>query len=261
MEGGRWAQSVGQPLTSNPSRGSILDCFFEVHAAKPQNFALPSVNASKNEGASLPTPRTPLATPRSPTATPRAFSDEDEFRYRRTEFFVYDLLMEMNFEHIVDMKRAFAEGGGGVSVVDFVKIMKNAIPHMKEDERKIISKLTELFAEIDIDGDEEMTWDEFTSFIIKSGLEPYDPSSSVKKYQEVTLQNKIHFNSLTKLKYVPQIDRLVVLDNSFSQVKEKVIRLFKPEPVGLQTEYFVTKEIKLTTAGWGTSCEFIDPKR
>ena len=59
--------------------------------------------------------------------------------------------------------------------------MKQAVPHQKENENNIISRLTDLFTEIDIDGDKELSWEEFTSFIIKSGVEPFDPTKSMKQ--------------------------------------------------------------------------------
>ncbi len=37
--------------------------------------------------------------------------------------------------------------------------MKDAVPHRKEQEHGIIARLSDLFAEIDIDGDKEMTWE------------------------------------------------------------------------------------------------------
>lgn len=89
--------------------------------------------------------------------------------------------MEINFNNIVDMKKAFDSAGGGVSLSQFVQIMIKAVSHKKEQENSIMARLSDLFAEIDIDGDKEMTWDEFTSFIIKSGIEPFDPTKSMKK--------------------------------------------------------------------------------
>ena len=45
-----------------------------------------------------------------------------------------------------------------------------------------ISRLGELFAEIDINGDGDMSWEEFTSYIIKNGIMPTDmPAGPLKK--------------------------------------------------------------------------------
>jgi hypothetical protein len=120
----------------------------------------------------------------------------------------------------------------------FVKIMKKAIPHKKEDESTIIAKLCHLFAEIDVDNDKcvsflpqifltcrdrEMTWEEFTSFIIKSGVEPYDPINSMKSYQEIIPAVDTYFQSLSKLKYFPQLDRVVCCENN----SNKTVKLFR----------------------------------
>jgi hypothetical protein len=37
-------------------------------------------------------------------------------RKKKSEFFVNDLLMNINFENIVEMRKAFLEAGGGVSL-------------------------------------------------------------------------------------------------------------------------------------------------
>ncbi len=183
--------------------------------------------------------------------------DKNVLKKRRSEFFVYDLLMEINFNNIVEMKKSFAESGGGVSLEEFVRIMKKAIPHKKEREQDIVSRLCELFAEIDIDQDREMTWDEFTSFIIKNGVEPYDPVKTMKKYQEIKPRNEIHFQSLSSLKFFPEIDRLVVCDNN----KDKVVKIYKPETYHFQTEYTLVKELGNKHQGAILNAEYIDSKK
>lgn len=37
-----------------------------------------------------------------------------------------------------------------------------------------VFRLEELFAEIDINGDRELSWEEFTAYIIKNGAMPHD---------------------------------------------------------------------------------------
>jgi hypothetical protein len=38
------------------------------------------------------------------------------------------------------------------------------------DESEVVANLCELFAQIDINGDGNMEWDEFTSFIVETGM-------------------------------------------------------------------------------------------
>lgn len=246
------AQHLSLPLkTKRPSSAPPLnvleDYTYEVSLFQVQSklppVTLPPTPRDENAITGS-TPRTPHEQPRTPPASPKWTTqpvEDKAIKKRRSDFFVYDLLMDMNFENIVEMKQAFAEAGGGVTLPDFVKIMRRAIPHKRERENEIINKLCDLFAEIDIDNDKEMTWDEFTSFIIKSGVEPYDPTTSMKRYQEIKPAHPISFQGLNKLKYVPQIDRLIVCENN----KQCTVRVFKPETMRFQTEFTLVKELGL----------------
>ena len=55
----------------------------------------------------------------------------------------------------------------------------STIPAWMYDESQLVSAIVELFSQIDINGDGEMEWDEFTSFIVDSGLaaNEHDPNA------------------------------------------------------------------------------------
>eukprot|EP01116_Phalansterium_solitarium_P010330 TRINITY_DN2500_c0_g1_i5.p1 TRINITY_DN2500_c0_g1~~TRINITY_DN2500_c0_g1_i5.p1 ORF type:complete len:638 (-),score=220.96 TRINITY_DN2500_c0_g1_i5:18-1931(-) len=251
----RTENSVGYQASS-----ALQEALFEM-SLSPQGKKLPPVPAAavakegrnEEESAQSTTIRTPRVTPR----TPREFSKpEDQEKMTRRERLVHDLLMEIDYDHIVDVKKAFFAAGGGVTVTQFVRIMKQVIPHKTSSEAEVVARLTDLFKEIDVDGDHEMTWDEFTNFVIKRGVEPIDSTATVKRYQEMRPHFPVTFNSLAKLNYYGAIDKLVVCDNN----KDRVIKLYKPETVNLQTEYSLFKELRGHT-GTVLNSAYIDSKR
>ena len=57
----------------------------------------------------------------------------------------------------------------GFSLVEFVELMKNAIPaEDPREETSLVHGLIALFTEIDINGNGYMEWDEFTEFLIEA---------------------------------------------------------------------------------------------
>ena len=57
----------------------------------------------------------------------------------------------------------------GFTLVEFVELMKNAIPaEDPREETSLVHGLITLFTEIDINGNGCMEWDEFTEFLIEA---------------------------------------------------------------------------------------------
>lgn len=64
-----------------------------------------------------PTPRTPRIIPRTPPSSNRSLDDSEALiQKKKSEFYVNELLMSINFDNIVEMRKSFADAGGGVSL-------------------------------------------------------------------------------------------------------------------------------------------------
>lgn len=67
---------------------------------------------------------------------------------------------------------------------------------MGENNEAYITRLADLFAEIDINGDHELSWEEFTAYVIKMGILPVDTSeSTMKKVEWEFIRKSLFFTS------------------------------------------------------------------
>ena len=55
-----------------------------------------------------------------------------------------------------------------MSLQDFIKVMLHHLPETR-DRVGLVKNLIELFRQIDVNGDEQLDWDEFTGHIIEMG--------------------------------------------------------------------------------------------
>lgn len=85
------------------------------------------------------------------------------------------------------------------------------IPTWMYDEAQLVSAIVELFSQIDINGDGEMEWDEFTSFIVDSGLaaNEHDPNA-IQDYRpcpsHVWTDTSVHASPIERTYYFPSTD-------------------------------------------------------
>jgi hypothetical protein len=87
----------------------------------------------------------------------------------------------------------------------------STIPAWMYDESQLVSAIVELFSQIDINGDGEMEWDEFTSFIVDSGLaaNEHDPNA-IQDYRpcpnHVWTDTSVHASPIERTYYFPSTD-------------------------------------------------------
>lgn len=89
------------------------------------------------------------------------------------------------------LRKEFQVKEQGLSISEFVFVMMKFVQSssLNEEnarlrnlsERQLVANLCELFAQIDINGDGSMEWEEFTSFIVDTGL-------TVKSHQPNSIQ-------------------------------------------------------------------------
>jgi hypothetical protein len=110
--------------------------------------------------------------------------------------FTMDIMMMMDMAKVSALRREFQQKDRGLSIVEFVHVMVRFVQGTERggeensrlrnlSERQLIANLCELFAQIDINGDGSMEWEEFTSFIVETGL-------TVKSHQPNSIQHYHH---------------------------------------------------------------------
>lgn len=97
-------------------------------------------------------------------------------------------------------------------------------------ETKLVRCLTNLFEEIDLNGNGILEWDEFTNYVIEKATvlnniktkadEIKSYTKSATKPQQAVSKHLTHkFNNLvTKILYIPQIDRLAVYEEGSAEI-------------------------------------------
>lgn len=74
--------------------------------------------------------------------------------------------MLLDNEKLAALEDQFNDHPNGISIENFVLLMKSAIIHPQDDKYRLVNGLIRLFRDIDINGDQQMEWSEFTQYII-----------------------------------------------------------------------------------------------
>ncbi|KAL1523030.1 hypothetical protein AB1Y20_017992 [Prymnesium parvum] len=135
--------------------------------------------------------------------------------------FTLDLMMMLNSQNLVRLKQQaqFAKYRDELSVQEFCSVMQRHLTaHLQPTEQErihFVAKLAELFAQIDVNGDERMEWQELTSFLVEA-LNGADLSNPILKYREIEPildQTRLRSEqSVEKVYYFEQLDRLLLCE-------------------------------------------------
>ena len=74
----------------------------------------------------------------------------------------------LNYRKLQKIKEDFKKQEEGLSMKDFIKVMLHHLP-VTRDMVGLVKNLIELFRQIDVNGDEQLEWEEFTGHIIEMG--------------------------------------------------------------------------------------------
>lgn len=103
-----------------------------------------------------------------PIYTPRSAYN---FIRQNDELLLNDLTLNFDPFTINVLKSEFIERDGEININDFIMIIKDHLIHWQLDisnrDRKLIRCLYLLFNDIDLNGNQQMDWDEFTNYIIE----------------------------------------------------------------------------------------------
>ena len=91
------------------------------------------------------------------------------------EAFTLELMMMLNLDNLARLKQQFAKYRDNLDVHEFIDAMRQHLPHTAlsaAQEVALVANLSELFEQVDVNGDERMEWEELTSFIVERQTGP-----------------------------------------------------------------------------------------
>ncbi|KAE9343286.1 hypothetical protein PF008_g9759 [Phytophthora fragariae] len=139
--------------------------------------------------------------------------------------FTMDIMMMMDMEKVSTLRNEFLRKEKGLSIAEFVYVMMRFVQssaHTDENSRlhdlsesQLVANLCELFAQIDINGDGSMEWEEFTSFIVDTGLtvKSHQPNS-IQQYHHVQWEDASkHSTFIDHIYYFPTNDLVALVES------------------------------------------------
>ncbi|KAF0689140.1 Aste57867_19412 [Aphanomyces stellatus] len=157
--------------------------------------------------------------------------------------FTMDIMMMIDMAKVGSLRDEFQQKERGLSIGEFVHVMlrfvkgsgaaKDDKSHLHQlTEPQLVAYLCELFSQIDINGDGSMEWEEFTSFIVDTGLESQQPNSIQMYHHSVWEDASKHSAVIDRMYYFAANDRLAVCEYGTQHLKiynsrcelEKVIK-------------------------------------
>ncbi|KUF87556.1 hypothetical protein AM588_10001531 [Phytophthora nicotianae] len=145
--------------------------------------------------------------------------------------FTMDIMMMMDMEKVSTLRNEFERKDKGLSIAEFVYVMTRFVQssaHTDENSRlhdlsesQLVANLCELFAQIDINGDGSMEWEEFTSFIVDTGLtvKNHQPNS-IQQYHHVQWEDASkHSTFIDHIYYFPSNDLVALVESCSPYLK------------------------------------------
>jgi hypothetical protein len=134
---------------------------------------------------------------------------------KKDDNFTMDIMMLLDTEKVHNLRKEFEKAEDGLSLHQFVSVMKSFLQGENDiDDNEVVANLCDLFAQIDINGDGNMEWDEFTSFIVETGMAASDHEpNSIQMYHRSKWEDTLkHHALIDKLFYWPSIDRIASVE-------------------------------------------------
>lgn len=131
-----------------------------------------------------------------------------------------DLTLNFDPFTINVLKSEFKERNGEIEMNDFIMIIKDHLIHWQLDisnrERKLIRCLYLLFNDIDLNGNKQMDWDEFTNYIIEKAAvlnTMKNKNEEIKNYHLTDIRLKKKFKQvISKCIFIAPIKRLAFFE-------------------------------------------------
>lgn len=126
-------------------------------------------------------------------------------------------MVRLQVEDLTLLKQDFDRVGRGLSLSEFVRVMLDRVSWESENVVKFIEELVELFAQVDVNGDGAMEWEEFTSAIIEGGMGA--SSDDEAHWRDLQYEENPRFADLVnrppkRVQLAPEFRRLLLYENT-----------------------------------------------
>lgn len=154
-------------------------------------------------------------------------SDSDtvvEVENSDTKFLAGDKMISINlldYRKLSKIKKDFKLKKEGLQIHQFINIMLHHLPEI-EDQVSLVSSLNELFAEIDVNDDKHLEWDEFSNYIIEIGLAQKDQGfvEIIKNYKPSEWRDTVkHDNDIEYSSFFSTTKHLLVTERDNKKFK------------------------------------------
>lgn len=142
-----------------------------------------------------------------------------------------DIMMLLDIDKVPALREEFEQKEEGLELSEFVYVMRKYLKRSSLSDAQLVSHLCELFAQIDVNGDGTMEWDEFTSYIVEAGtVERMNEPSSIRPYSLTSwVDDAKHPLPISACYYFPGIDRAAAFE-----ARSNVLNLYNPETLNLE---------------------------
>ena len=149
---------------------------------------------------------------------------DHEFDVKKDSSDILSMLEGNAYETLEEIKKYFKKGGeDGLTIEQFIYIMLCNLQHnSKEEEKRLVLSLIDLFEQIDVNGDKHLEWKEFTNHIIELGMVRKDNTyiDAIKNYKLSSKEDKDkHETEVKKLYYFDEIKQLISLERDSRKFK------------------------------------------
>jgi WD40 repeat protein len=126
---------------------------------------------------------------------------------------IADVMGMLDYSSLTHIQNDFLANEKRGEEMNMSRFVATLLPHIHGDASSrsaIVSGLCDLFAQIDLDGDGNLRWAEFTSFIVDNGMSSADyQPNAIKQYIPSKWQdNNRQATGIEKIYYFSEIDRI-----------------------------------------------------
>lgn len=136
-----------------------------------------------------------------------------------------EVLMSLGETAMVQIRGEFEKRGWALRLSEFVKVVQQCAPDEAGSEEDL-NALVEIFDDVNVNGDSEMSWDEFTAYWVEMASTTIDKSGDLHMfdYNRAAEDTSRHDYPAESIKYFPDADVVVLFEHKSSRM-----RLYDPD--------------------------------